>query len=377
MIISNTRGDVSFDTGFKVERSFVSIGDTQGDIDLKMGSGKFHNISLSNTHGSASLKFDLGDKTIHAHNTVGSLSAALGNGNDEVNIYQVQGEIAIESGNGKHAYMLHEVSGIADIIVGDANRATHQFNLTDIDGSTSITAGDGNCIINFYEIEGTLQAILGHGNDEITLVNVAADVDLTSGNGNRNIIGTGTGSFTARFGNGNDNIDLFDTRGSISIESGEGLHNATFKTTSGNINIAAGRADGYRASNLFTITETIGSINLKAGKGDHHIIVDSTLDGDILIDTGESSGVGIFDIRGTTNGDVTVMSQGGTDNAIAIVNTEHGSASDGDVTVIVNQGPCTLDVFFASGEIYIDLQGKSRLQFICAFWHNGSTISLT
>jgi hypothetical protein len=361
LTINDTRGDVSIDTGFKVERSFVSIGHTIGDINVNMGGGKLHNVSLSNTKGDTSLKFDLGDKFIDAYNTTGDFAVKLNKGNDHVFVDKAQGEISIKSGNGLHEYTLNQIQGLVDVQVGDSGfLSNHLFNLTNIDGYVNLIAGDGNCIINGYQMVGVLTGDFGNGNDDILLVNTAMDVHLTSGDGNRNILATATsGKFTANFGNGNDNIDLHGT-GAINIQSGDGSHNAKFDSTIGDIEVLVGHAVGIGQSQSFTITQTTGSIKLQTGKGGHHVIVKDTLNGEVLIKTGRSSSINIFDIRDTVNGAVNILSDGGQGNDIEIKNTIDGASLNGDISIIVGSGPCTLDIANASGDAYIDLQGSGE-----------------
>lgn len=347
IILSNTRGDISVDTGFRVENSYISIQETFGDVYLKVGSGKSHNVSLSDTVGDVSLKYDLGDKSISASKTAGSFTAVLGNGDDEMYVKNANGEVKINSGDGSHQYKLHDISnGNVDIKVGKSvagfllGSNIHQFDLKNIDGPARITTGDGDCVLNSH-------------ND----VNTAADVHLTSGNGNRNIAGTAMRSFRALMGDGNDHISLSNTAELIDIRSGDGLHNLNFEATAGSIDVDVGRAVGRGALQSFTITETIGSIKLKAGKGNYRVVIQDTSDGDISVTTGQNSGMGIFDIKDTLNGAVSIMSAGGPSNDISIVNTNGGSAFDGDVAVVIGQGPCTLDIDYTSGDIYIELQG--------------------
>ena len=227
-------------------------------------------------------------------------------------------------------YNLHDSDGFVDVAVGDGN---HQWNLTNIAGSASITAGDGDCIFNVYNLEGALTGVLGNGNDQITLENVAAEFHLTSGNGDHNIVGTAMRSFTATLGNGDDNLHLVGTVGSIHVASGDGLHRGTFETTS-------------------------GSIKLELGKGNHYLTTRDTSDGDISIKAGKSYGKGVFDILRTINGDVSIMSGGGRTNNVTVANTEDGSTSNGDVSIIIGPGSCTIEASHANGDVYIDLQGS-------------------
>jgi hypothetical protein len=318
MILRNTQGSITIDTGFKVDRSFISIENTLGDIDLKMGAGKFHRLVLTDTAGDANLKYGFGDKTIQASNT-NKLTAMLGNGNDQIHLSQTLGEVSINTGDG-----------------------FHQFELSNTNGDASITAGEGDFIFN------------GHNDD----VNTAANVRLKSGNGNRQILGTATQSFTIELGNGNDHIDLSNTA-DIKYRSGDGLHEAKFDVTEGNIDVDVGRADDY-GSQLFTIASTTGSIKLRAGKGNHRYIIANTYNGNIWLETGQNFGVGVFDIKDTFNGDISIMSAGGTRNNVTVVNTAYGIASSGNVAVVIGRGACFVDIGHASGDIYIDLQSSGE-----------------
>ena len=327
--LSNTRGDIIVDTGVRVVQSFIIIKETFGDIDLTVGTGQKHNISLANTEGAASLNIDLGEKTISAFNTTGSLSIKHNKGNDQIAIDKANGNIDIESGDGSHMYTLSQTNGMVDIIVGNSDHSDHLFNLTNIDGTVSITAGDGDCVINGYEMTGEFSGVLGNGNDDINLVNTAANIQLRTGNGDRSITAVGATSFMALLGDGNDDINLHSS-GAIHIQSGDGIHNATFESTAGSIDVDVGRAVGRGKSQLLTIVETIGNINLKTGDGDQNIIIENTSDGNITVDTGKRLDFGIFDIHNTTNGDVSILSRG---------------------------GPSTVEIFYTAGDVNIDMIG--------------------
>ena len=254
-------------------------------------------------------------------------------------------------------YTLSEASGNVDITVGDGGWYNHLFNLTDIDGFVSINAGDGGCVINGRNMAGSLTGVFGDGDDRITLANTA-DIHITSGNGDRSIFATSTsGSFAAMMGNGDDRVDIYDTTGTVYIRSGDGLHNATLERTAGNIDIAVGRAVGRGSYQLFTITETTGNIELETGNGDQNIIIEDTSNGKISLETGLNTDFGKFVIRNTVNGKINLLSKGGGTNNVTVVNTEDGSIFNGDVSIVIGSGPCTLDTTHASGDIYIDLQG--------------------
>ena len=332
--LSNTQGNVLVDTGFRVEYSHVLIEDTSGLVDLTVGSGRLHNVSLSNTQGAAKLVFDLGDKAINAYATLGPLTASLGNGDNEVYVSSSQGDIAIKSGDGLHVYNLHDTVGIVDVAVGSST-SKHEWNLTNIEGSVSITAGDGDCIFNGYNLEGSFTGVLGNGNDQMTLENVASDFHLISGNGRHNIVGKSLGSFMAMLGNGDDNIHLTSTAGSVQVESGDGFHRGTFETTSGNI-------------------------KLTVGNGNYYMTTRDTSGGDVSISTGKNYGKGVVDVRQTINGDVSIMSVGGRTNNVTVINTKDGSTSNGDVSIIVGQGSCTIEASNTDGDVYIDLQGSGN-----------------
>lgn len=332
MLISNTRGDISIDTGLKVERSYISIEDTIGDIELEMGSGKFHNISLINTRGDVNLKFDLGDKAFYNYNTIGSVMANMGKGNDKVFMNKMSGQVAIESKDGSHDYKLHDMNGIADIVVGSSDDV-NQFDLKDIDGSLSILTGDGDC--------------------NVTMTNGSGEFHLATGRGNRNILGKAMGSFKCVLGDGDDQISLSETVGAVSVLTGDGLHNLAFGMTTGSIDVSVGHAEGLGESQLFTINHTVGSVKLVAGKGDHRVVIKDTFDGAISVTA--DHGIGIFDILDTTNGDVSIISAGGSDNAITVANTENGTLFVGDVLVAIGAGSSTLAIGHISGDISVDM----------------------
>lgn len=360
MYIHNTLGDLTIDTSFRVEVSSISISETFGDINLKVGSGKRHAISLTNTSGAASLFVDLGDKTIYAYNTTGSFDATLTDGEDEISIDKAQGKVAIKSGKGSHFYSLNKVKGIADMKVGGGGRFNHNFNLTEIDGKVSMTAGDGRINVNANSVAGSIKGDFGNGDDDITLINAAADLHLTSRTGDHNIFAsTSSGSFTALLGDGNNKFDFQDTEGPIYIRSGSGgLHETLFQATSGDIDVAVGRG-----KSLFTVEKSTGSVKLQTDRGDHRVSIEEVSDGEISISTGENSGEGIIDIRDTTNGDVSVQSAGGPEdgiNTIRVVNTQKGSDYLGDVSATIESGICNVDIENVSGDVHIGLQGSRK-----------------
>lgn len=358
--LSNTRGNVHIDTGFKVEQSDIRIEETTGDVDLYVGGGKMHTIYLMHTTGAASLNYDLGDKTIAAFNTTGSFEAKLTDGNDMISVDKTEGSVTIESGDGLHEYALNQTSGIVGIKVGEAGWTRHVFNLTDTAGSVSITAGEGDCVINGLGMTGPFTGVLGDGDDDIVLINAAVDFHFTSGLGKRKIVADSLRSFTALLGSGDDEVNLRDTQGSVSFRSGDGLHKASFDNTVGNIEIDVGRAVGRGRSQLFTIKGTSGNITLNAGDGNHDIDIDDTSDGRVLLKAGQSYGLGLFDIRGTT-GQVDIVAKGGTSNNVMIANTASGVGLHGNVSIVIGTGPCTLDVVNALGDVYVDLQGEVNM----------------
>ena len=356
MSFIKTQGDISIDTGFRVLESVITIEETLGNIDLIVGSGKTHTISLANTTGDTSIHIDAGDRYINTYNTSGSITAALFEGDDDIALGKTEGAITIQSGDGVHVYTLNESIGFVDIVVGNGGWSNHFFNLTNTEGSVSISAGDGGCVFNGHNMAGSpLTLTLGNGNDKITLVNTA-EVYLNSGNGDRSIFATSTSGFTAILGNGDDQVNLYDTEGSVDIRSGNGLHIVTLEKTSGSIDVNVGDAVGRGSFQSFTITETTGNIDLTTGNGDYSITIDDTSNGIISIETGENTDSGVFDIQNTVNGGISVLSEGGPSNTISIANTEDGSSFQGDVSVVIHTGPCTLDIVYASGDIYIDLQ---------------------
>eukprot|EP00956_Cyclotella_meneghiniana_P037709 scaffold143271_cov100-Cyclotella_meneghiniana.AAC.1 len=117
---------------------------------------------------------------------------------------------------------------------------------------------------------------------------------------------------------------------------------------------------GKGSSHMFTLSETVGHVTLDAGDGDHHVIIEDTSDGLVTISTGQNYGTGIFDIRDTTNGGISIMSAGGPSNDVDIINTDDGSTYDGDISVIIGPGPCTINTVYTAGNIYIETQGSGE-----------------
>ena len=355
MNLTKTVGDIFIDTGYKCDECFIVIDDSIGDIDVNVGSGDTHYLSFTHILGHASVDVDLGEKIISADTITGSFKAKLTNGNEKITISKVEGDIEIKSGDGLHEYELNETSGGAvDISVGDSNWLHHIFNLTSVFGSVKISAGDGDNVINGYGLAGSLTGVFGDGDHDMTLANAAVDVDLTSGKGYRNIVATNATSFKAVLGDGDDRIELTDT-GTIHIKSGDGLHKAKFLRSSGSIDVAVGNAVGRGRSQSLTIIETIGDVTVTAGKGNYQITTQTT-DGEVVIQAGESHTEGIIDVRDTVNGNVNVIAR--TNTALDILNTEGGSNFNGDVSVVVYDQPCIVNVGHASGDVSIDLQGS-------------------
>ena len=354
--LSNTRGNVYIDTGFRVEESFITIEEVAGDVDVKVGSGDMHMISLSHLIGDTKLDVDLGNKIINTYNITGSFTADLTKGDDLVSIGKAEGEIRIRSGDGLHEYKLNETSGVIDIGVGHSNWLHHLFDLTRVDGSVKISAEYGDTTINGYEMSGSLSGYLGNGDSDITLMNAAVDVDLTTGEGSRNIAAERTLSFRSLFGKGDDRIKLTDT-GPIHVESGDGLHELTFLRVAGNIEVDVGNAVGRGRSQLLTITETMaGNITLNVGNGNHRIKTVNTTNGEISIKTGKSLGESIIEVRDTTNGDVSVRA--GINRVLDIVDTEGGGTFHGNVVIAIDDGPSMVNVDNASGDVEVDLRGS-------------------
>lgn len=377
---------------------------TEGFISVEVGNGASHSFILKETNGAISIEAGNGDCVINADNTVGSLTAELGDGNDDISLADTNAEVSITTGDGDrvinvlntsgsftgqfgdgddHAYM-DNTEGSISINSGDG---FHNYTFDVTIGSIDISATDGDCLIKANGTAGSLTADLGNGNDYITLSNTNAEVSITSegdstalehhflltnttgsvaittGHGYRNLTAYRTegASFSANFQDGNDDVQFEDTTSDISIRSGDGVHTYTFDSTRrfssvGSIDVEV----GHGSSHIFTLSETVGHVTLDAGDGDCQVIMEDTSDGLVTITTGQNNGVGIFNIRDTTNSDISIMSAGGASNDVDIINTDGGITYDGDISVIIGPGLCTINTIYTAGNIYIETQGSGE-----------------
>jgi hypothetical protein len=137
------------------------------------------------------------------------------------------------------------------------------------------------------------------------------------------------GPLTINSGNGDDTISIEKTNGPIAVTSGVGSHN-------------------------FTIADTVGNVQISVGDGNNIIFVVETR-GDISFYAGVNAGIGVINIEDTTEGDIIIMTAGGLNNDIDIINTD-----DGSVSVNIGPGSSTIDIISTSENIFIEASGAGE-----------------